>query len=43
MFNRIIFYNSTNKYLQFPRFPDKFEFLAAILDDITGPQQRHNP
>ena len=52
MFNCIIFYSSSKKYLQFSSFPDKFEFLVkskmaamwtAILDDITNPQQRHNP
>ena len=42
----IVFYNSSRKYFQFPRFPDKFEFLAkskmavilaAILDGVKGP------
>ena len=52
MFNCIIFYNSSKIYVQFLRFPEKFELLlksrmvailAAILDDFTGPQQCHNP
>ena len=46
MFNCIIFYSCSKKYLQFPSFSDKFEFLviskmaaiiAAILDDATDP------
>ena len=52
MFNCIIIYSSSKKYLQFLSFLGKFEFLvkskiaailAAILDDVTDPQQRHNP
>ena len=52
MFNFIIFYNSSKTYLQFPNVPNTLEFLvkskmaamwAAILDDVTDPQQRHNP
>ena len=48
----IIFCNSSKKYVQFPSFPDIFEFLvkskmsaimAAILDDVKHPQQRDNP
>ena len=42
MFNCIIFYSSSKKYLQFPSFSDTFECLA-ILDDPTDLQQRHNP
>ena len=42
MLNCIIFYNSSKKYLQFPSFPDKLQFLvkstwAAILDEVTDP------
>ena len=42
----MLFCNSSKQYLQFPHFPDKFEFLvkskmaatlAAILDDVTDP------
>ena len=52
MFNCIIFYNSSKKYLQFLGFSHKFEFLVkskieatwtAILDYVTDPQQPHNP
>ena len=48
MFNCIIFYSSSKTYLQLLSFPKKFEFLvkskmAAILDDVTDPQQLHNP
>ena len=45
IFNCIIFYNASEIYVHFPRFPDTFEILVkfkmaaileAILDDITG-------
>lgn len=48
----IMFYISREKYLQFPHFSHKVEFLgkskmaatiAAILDNVTDPQQRYNP
>ena len=51
MFNCIVFYRFSKKHLQFPSFPDKFEvlvkskmasILAAILDDVTDPQQSYN-
>ena len=46
MFIFIIIYNSSKIYLQFPRFPYKFELFmtskmaaiaVAILDDVVGP------
>ena len=50
MFNCIIIYNFSKKYLQFPSFSDKEEvkskivaILVAILGDVTDPQRRHNP
>ena len=52
MLNCIIFYSSSKNYLQFFEFFDKFELLlkskmvailAATLNDVTDPQQRHNP
>ena len=48
MFNSIKLYNARKKHLQFSHFPGKFEFLvkskmAAILADVTDPQQRYNP
>ena len=52
MFNKVIFYMSSVKKLQFLTFFDNFKFsvkskmapnMAAILNDVTGPQQRGNP
>ena len=52
MFNCIIFYNSSKNYGQFQHLPDKVEILvkskmaailAATLNEVTDPKQRHSP
>jgi len=52
MSNYVIFYMSSIKKFQFLTFFDNFKFSAeskmahnmgAILNDVTGPQQRSNP
>jgi len=52
MFNYVMFYLSSIKNFQFLTFFIDFSFsvkskmaanMAAILNDVTGPQQRGNP